>query len=265
MDDRLIFIKLGGSLITDKDKENHANKEIIKELLKALFLCWEANPDLKVLLGHGSGSFGHAAAAKYHTRDGVRNLEDWLGYQKVWQAARALHNIVLDLGLQLELPLISFPPSAMISARNGQVSMWNLEPIAVALENRLIPVVYGDVVVDEDLVGTILSTEDLFVEMAANFQPDDVFLVGKEAGVFEDFPNCKTLIPHLDSHSPIMSAILGSESTDVTGGMREKVLLMQKLCAMSPITKVHIFSGLQPENLSKVLNGDEQGTLITTL
>ncbi len=265
MDERLVFIKLGGSLITDKNKENHANKELIKELLKALFQYWEANPNLKVLLGHGSGSFGHAAAAKYHTREGVHNRTEWLGYQKVWQAAHALHNIVLECGLEMNLPLLSFPPSAMISSRGGQVSMWNLEPIAVALENRLIPVVYGDVVVDEDLGGTILSTEDLFVEMAANFQPDDVLLVGKEAGVFEDFPTCKTLIPHLDGHSPIMSAILGSESTDVTGGMREKVLLMQKLCALSPLTKVHIFSGLEPENLSKVLKGDELGTLITTL
>ncbi len=263
MNKTFIFIKLGGSLITDKDHENHAKRELICGLLVSLKAYLDANPETRVLLGHGSGSFGHAAAAKHQTRTGVSGSDGWLGYQAVWRAARELHNIVLELGLEAGLPLISFPPSAMISASQGQVAIWNLEPIAVALENGLIPVIYGDVVVDEVLGGTIMSTEDLLVELAASFQPDLVLLAGKEAGVYTDFPDCQTLIPHLSADSPLSEALQGSSSIDVTGGMREKVLLMQRLCALSPQTKVRIFSAQEPSNLLKALHGEPLGTLIT--
>ncbi len=47
-------------------------------------------------------------------------------------------------------------------ARGQQVESWNLAPITKALRSGLIPVVYGDVVFDQDLGGTILSTEELF-------------------------------------------------------------------------------------------------------
>lgn len=263
MNNNLIFIKFGGSLITDKDRENHAQETLIQGLFKTLRTFLDSAPDTAILLGHGSGSFGHAAAAKHQTRSGVRDADGWLGYQKVWQAARTLHNIVMDLGLSAGLPLVSFPPSAMISACGGQTSVWNLEPIAVAFENGLIPVVYGDVVVDEELGGTILSTEELFVELAASFQPGLVLLAGKENGVYTDFPACQTLLPHLTCESLLMDALQGSNSIDVTGGMREKVLLMQSLCALSPETQVRIFSALEPLNLLHALHGAELGTLIT--
>ena len=52
----------------------------------------DTNPDLQILLGHGSGSFGHVPASKYNTIQGVHTPEEWQGFSEVWQAAHALES-----------------------------------------------------------------------------------------------------------------------------------------------------------------------------
>jgi isopentenyl phosphate kinase len=69
-----IFLKLGGSLITDKTRVEHARKPIIRRLAREIKAAREARPDLQIVLGHGSGSFGHVAAKKHGTRDGARPI-----------------------------------------------------------------------------------------------------------------------------------------------------------------------------------------------
>jgi len=83
----LMFLKLGGSLITNKDIPFLARKEKIKCLGVEIKKSIDTFPELSLLIGHGSGSFGHSAAAQFGTRSGIRSKEDWLGFQKVWLAA----------------------------------------------------------------------------------------------------------------------------------------------------------------------------------
>jgi len=98
MTSNLIFLKLGGSLITDKSQAETALPDLIFNLLSDLKRHLYQNADQKILLGHGSGSFGHHAAAKYGTRNGVSTLEEWRGFREVWESARKLNQIVLDIG-----------------------------------------------------------------------------------------------------------------------------------------------------------------------
>ncbi len=263
--DELIFIKLGGSLITSKDEAYKANTALLTSLLEQIRGFLIQFPKKRVLLGHGSGSFGHVAGKKYGTRDGVFDPAGWQGYHSVWQKARELHNIVLASALNLTppLPVISFPPSASVSATNRQVSAWNLDPIISAIENGLVPIVYGDVVSDHQLGGTILSTEDLFLALAESLKPARVLIFGKTDGVYEDFPTCKKVLPHINAKSALPGSLTGSSSIDVTGGMLEKVRLMQRLCAVSPKTQVRICPANQPDQLMNALLGKDTGTLIT--
>lgn len=261
----LVFIKLGGSLITAKDQAFEVQLDVISRLMTELSVFLIQNPDTRVILGHGSGSFGHSVASRYGTRDGLNNELDWQGYQEVWRAARDLHDIVLACGLQFDfpLPLISFPPSSSITASNRQITTWNLEPMTAATDNGLIPVIYGDVVFDDVLGGTILSTEELFIDLASVFKPERVLLFCKTDGVFADYPNCQNLLPHITAATVLPKALGNSESPDVTGGMLEKVRHMQKLCALSPETDVRISPATQKGQFFDVLMGKPIGTLIT--
>ena len=77
------------------------------------------------------------------------------------------------------------------------MTTWNLEPLQSALENGLIPVVYGDVVFDQALGGTILSTEDLFAYLVPQLHPSRLLFAGMEPGVWQDFPANTHLLPEI--------------------------------------------------------------------
>jgi isopentenyl phosphate kinase len=73
----LVFVKLGGSLITDKHKEATARMDVIGRLAVEIQRALQARPDLSLVLGHGSGSFGHVVAERYQVQSGC---SAWRGY-----------------------------------------------------------------------------------------------------------------------------------------------------------------------------------------
>ena len=74
MTHEIIFLKLGGSLITDKDKPYTPRLDKLADLALEIKTVLDSTPELVLILGHGSGSFGHTAAKKYGTRDGCKTL-----------------------------------------------------------------------------------------------------------------------------------------------------------------------------------------------
>jgi len=83
----LQFLKLGGSLITEKDRPHTARLQVIRRLASEIARARRDDPALRLVLGHGSGSFGHVPAQKYGTRGGVRTPEEWGGFVQVWREA----------------------------------------------------------------------------------------------------------------------------------------------------------------------------------
>ena len=57
----MYIIKLGGSVITDKRKENYFKKDIVDNLAKVI-----KKANKKTIIIHGAGSFGHIIADKYN-------------------------------------------------------------------------------------------------------------------------------------------------------------------------------------------------------
>lgn len=264
MENPCIFIKFGGSLITDKAQPHTPRLEVMRRLAAELHNVIDQSPHTPILLGHGSGSFGHVPAKKYNTRAGVKNRRDWIGFSKVWNEAQSLNKILLQTLAKEGLHAIAFPPSAMVLAQDGKVHQWNITPIIKVLENRLLPVIYGDAVIDLTRGGTILSTEDLFVYLAKQLQPKEIYLFGIEPGVFSDYPQCRQIIPEItpENFPAIRDALGGSQQTDVTGGMLSKVTLMLNLVSALPHTKVWILSGEEKNTVSNALLGNPHGTCI---
>ena len=264
MSTSLVFIKLGGSLITFKDQPETVRPDIIEASLMALQKVRSEQPDLRVLLGHGSGSFGHTIANRYNTMKGVLTPLDWLGFAEVARTAKALDDLVFDIGTKLGLPLRVFRPSARVLASNRHISHWDIEPIQAALENGEIPLVYGDVVIDTTLGGTILSTEDLFLHLSENLRPSKMLIAGIEAGVYADYPVNSRVVSTISRDDPLdRLSVGGSHSVDVTGGMLAKVRLLQSACQNNPGMTAHIYCGLDAENTHKIISGQVVGTQIS--
>jgi isopentenyl phosphate kinase len=261
----LIFLKLGGSLITDKNQTRSVRIEILQRLAAEISAARRESSDVSLLIGHGSGSFGHITAKKYGTRQGVRSHEEWLGFAEVWLHARDLNQLVIQALAAAGLPVIAFPPSASASSQDGPVVQWEMEPIRQALQAGLVPVVNGDVVFDRVRGGTIISTEDAFAFLAPRLLPRHILLAGIDPGVWADFPRCTALLPIITPQTvkQFTGGVSGSSAVDVTGGMAEKVKLMLNLTAQVPGMDAYIFSGMEPGAISAALLGHFSGTQIT--
>ncbi len=262
----LIFLKLGGSLITDKEKPYTALPEVIHLLANEITQFLKESPETQLVIGHGSGSFGHVTAKKFKTRNGVNSSSEWQGFVNVWWDARKLNSIVLDTFIAAGLPVISFPVSAAALTTNHRITEWLPAPLSQALTHNLIPIVYGDVVMDTAIGGTILSTEEIFFHLAPELKPDKIILLGIEKGVWSDFPQKTNIIKTIttETFGEIQKNIYGSASTDVTGGMLEKVKTMLSLVQSQSNLTIHICSGTQKGNLYRLLNGEEIGTKISS-
>ena len=264
MNKHLVFLKLGGSLITVKNRPHTPRLEVLERLAMEITEALGQDPGLQILLGHGSGSFGHTSASHYHTREGVSTLQEWQGFAEVWRDAAELNQLVMATFENARLPVIVFPPSAQVITRNGRVMIWDIDPIRAALAKRFIPVIYGDVAFDQAQGGTILSTEDLFAYLAIELKPDHLLFAGMEPGVWVDFPDNHRLLDEITptSFPRVEPKLKGSASTDVTGGMLDKVQQVVMLVAKLPETQGMIFSGEIPGNIRRALLGEHLGTII---
>lgn len=275
----LIFLKLGGSLITDKTQPYTPRLDIIEDVALQISTTLQNRPDLRLVIGHGSGSFGHVAASEYHTREGfvprasplIHRERDkteenyWKGFAEVWYQASALNRLVMKALNKTNVPSIALPPSANVIASNGRVSIWETTAIRMALAAGLVPVIYGDVVFDEVRGGTILSTEDLFGFLSPALRPERILLAGLESAVWEDFPNRTRKLEAItpQSFSEISKGVGQADGADVTGGMEAKVTQMLELVRQNAELKIQIFSGAEPGNIARALTGETLGTWIS--
>lgn len=258
----MIFLKLGGSLITDKSERETPQIGVLQRVAKEISEAMRAKPETRLLIGHGSGSFGHAAAAEYGVADGVKTSGEWLGVREVWAAANRLHRIVMDVFVEAGLPVFSFPPSAYAVADQGRIVSIPDEAIRRALKDAQIPVVQGDIVFDRTQGAAIVSTEQVMVHLARELKPERILLAGLEEGVFESYPSRNRVIPELSAEGAKSIQLEGAEATDVTGGMAHKVEQALELATAFPGVEVRIFSGASSGNLQGALLGYAMGTRI---
>src|SRR5689334_122010 len=101
----LTFMKLGGSLITDKSVPETPRLDALQDIAKQIKHTLNAQPELKLIIGHGSGSYGHVAATHYQTHRGVSTPDQWHGFAKVAVAAARLNSLVVEALDQAEVPV----------------------------------------------------------------------------------------------------------------------------------------------------------------
>jgi isopentenyl phosphate kinase len=258
----MIFLKLGGSLITDKSRPETPRPEVLQRVAGEIAATRASRPGIRILLGHGSGSYGHQAASRFGTHLGAASEEDWRGFAEVWRVANKLHRLVVDAMLEAGLPAVSFPPSASAIAQEGEIVEFAEEPIARALAAELLPVVAGDVAFDRQRGSTIVSTERVFARLASALRPTHLLLAGVEPGVFADHPANTCLFKKLGEKDLRPGSLAGSAATDVTGGMADKVRQAIAMARAVPGLEVRIFSGMEPGAVQAALSGKPIGTLI---
>lgn len=257
------LLKLGGSLITDKTQPKSFRGEILLNIIEQLKQILTEYPDLKWIIGHGSGSFGHVEAKKHDTINGVHSKDEWLGFSKVAFVASQLSQLVWAEFIANDIPVVRFHPSSSLLSNDGLVEEFNTNTLKRALADNLIPMIHGDVAFDKAIGGTIISTESQFQYLIQQMDVERIILLGEVDGVLDADGH---IIPNItpQNFESIKSNLKGSRGVDVTGGMYQKVADMLQIVQKFPHVKVIIANGNTPNILQGIVENKKPiGTSIT--
>ena len=260
---RPVFVKLGGSLITDKSTPYTVRSDVIARICAEIHRARSAlrvpRSVFPLVVGHGGGSFPHVSASRYRTDLGVVDVRSWEGFVRVHQDAARLNAIVCEALVEAGELAMPVQPSSACVASGRRIVSWDLGPLRDFLQAGLLPVPYGDVCVDRRQGCCIISTEEIFRYLCGALGPEQVLLVGKVDGVMD--PGGE-VIPRITSGDldELREALAPSDGiADVTGGMLHKVERALEMGAT-----VRIINGLVPGRLYRALMGEEvQGTELT--
>jgi len=243
----MILLKLGGSIITNKEKPLTPRKKIIENIAKSLKKINEP-----VIIVHGGGSFGHYWSVKYdmHTKP---KKYDMHGVAIVKNSMIDLNKIILDVFVKNKLNPYSLPPTDFMCGNKSIPSkIREIEKIAKA---GLTPITYGDALWYGNKKTYILSGDKIMTHLAKILKPRMCIFALNENGLYSDLKT-KKLIYELRGENPKIS----ENKMDVTGGMTRKVEEATNIAKMG--IDVFFVNGNKPERIVKaVKNRKYEGTL----
>jgi isopentenyl phosphate kinase len=219
---QIVLVKLGGSLVTDKKRDGVPRRAVIERLAREIASA-RGSRGPRIVLGHGSGSFGHVAAARAGLTRGADARTELGGIARTQRRAAELHRIVVGALDDAGARPFSLAPSSFLLARSGRVVKTFADPLFEALDLGLLPVVYGDVVLDGRFGATIVSTEEVFVALAREAAHRGVpvaraIWMGETDGLTGADGST---VARLGARAVARAArtVRGASGTDVTGGM----------------------------------------------
>jgi len=257
----LVLIKLGGSLITDKNKPFSEDLKTIKRLASEIHKA-RRRTNMLFIVGHGGGSYPHVPAKKFKTAQGILGKESYQGIAKVQDAAARLNRIVVHELISAKENTVSFSPSSFMVAKDGQIKKAFLDPLLRLLDFGMLPVVYGDVLLDSKMGCSIASTEKILnflaLKLKDKFKVEKVIHCGKTDGVYDRKGKTITKI-NTKNFGKVRAEIGSSHGIDVTGGMLHKVKEALTL-AKKGIPSAIINGGRSNELLNVLLDKPHRGT-----
>ena len=272
----IVLIKLGGSIITDKSRENTMNFRVLRDLIRQIGQAREFfqhemhdNPDheMRFLIGHGQGSYAHIPAKKYGTMHGYTDSLGRLGAAITQDKAQEANRIVVREMLNQELPAMSWYMNNTILTKNRKPVEVFLEVLVEYLQRGIIPVTGGDVLADLKMNSTIWSTEEGLSHLALalkkrGFKVLRIIHATETDGFLDQKKNCiPTITPK--NWPTVQSALYTTKGlADVTGGMQLKV--EESLALAKRGIESYLISGLKKNNLyHAILDQEWMGTRVT--
>ncbi len=238
---KLILLKIGGGVITDKSVHYGLREDVLSRLAKEIAEAQKEIGETKMIIGNGAGSFAHFSAHKYRTTEGFVSEESKIGMGWVRHDAVKLNQIVFEQLLLAKVPVFSFSPSSLMSVENGKTKKVFMDSVVDALKNDMVPLVYGDVVVDSSKGCDVYSTEKVFDEMIKYFAKSyqvRVIHVSSEEGVYKKGQASVFGEINKSNFEEVKTHLGGSNGVDVSGGMLHKVEECLELTKMGIISQI---------------------------
>jgi isopentenyl phosphate kinase len=243
----MILIKLGGSIITNKQKPLSARKSTIDNIAKSL-----RKLDEPFVVVHGGGSFGHYWSVKYnmHTKPAMYNRH---GVAVVKNSMVSLNKMVLDSFLKNKLNPYCLPPTDFMAGNRPIIK--KVKEIEKIAKSNLVPVTFGDALWYGKKKSYILSGDKIMAILAKTLRPRLSVFVLNVDGVFSDLKT-KNLIYEMKSQRLQFTKI----AMDVTGGMKRKLEEATRISRLG--LDVFFVNGNKPQRIVDAIKRKKfEGTL----
>lgn len=243
-------IKLGGSIITEKDSYKKVNLSLIRKLCEVL----SDDKGRKILI-HGAGSFGHIVALRsgLEKPGSINRRENVIS--RVMSDVLSLDSVIVDELNEKGVRAVSVPPHIVYHGNEPDFRMVDL-----LLKKKFVPVLYGDIVLAGDKY-RIVSGDEIALDLAKAFRPDSVVFATDVDGLFDSDPKTNSdarLIPIIKSRE----ISLVDTRKDATGSMAGKMERIKKMVRYT--SKVVVLNGTMPERLRSQLRGKETISTVIT-
>ncbi|MDF9746097.1 isopentenyl phosphate kinase [Natrinema salsiterrestre] len=245
----MIVLKLGGSVVTEKDRPETLDGEALGRAADAIAAAIDGGLEDLVVV-HGGGSFGHHNASEHgvSTTEGTRDATAVLD---IHGAMKTLNQFVLGRLLERDVQALPVHPfSAAARDDEGELDLPTRQ-IETMLAEGFVPVLHGDVIAHAGAGATVVSGDELVADLARTLEADRVGLCSTVPGVLDEED---AVIDRIDEFDAVAAVLGASDATDVTGGMAGKVRTLLALEAEAAIF------GL--EALEPFLEGENPGTTI---
>lgn len=259
--------KLGGSVITDKTaKKGLFRKNVVERLAREIKTAKDRGK-FSLILVHGAGSFAHPIAKKYRLNEGYLDTKSSEGFAKTKIGVLELNLLVLKELERAGLAVCIVESSAVIRANSGRIKEFDTKFIETLLAQDIIPLLSGDVVIDEKMGFSIISGDQIVASLAKRFGAKKVVFISDVDGIFDKdpkvYPNAK-LMPEINNRNyrNIIKNMKVKNKKDVTGEMKGKILSIKRELEG---VKVIITNGQKRKNVLKSLVNSTKrtGTVIS--
>lgn len=261
----LIILKIGGSVITDKQSEEpKVNFENLDRVAKEIAEGY--NPEkMQLILIHGAGSYGHQIVKKTGIDKGISAKQQLVDFAETQKLQNELNCIVSDALIKNNLPAIPCQASASAVMNGKKLLAMDTKAIEGFLEIGLIPVLYGVPAYDKQQKCSILSGDEIAPYLAKQLKAGRIIHGTDVDGIFTADPkkdrNAK-LIPLVTEKNfeEVKKSLSGSSVVDVTGGMMKKVSELMAIAEAG--IESQIVNALTDGNVKRALAGEKFGTIV---
>ena len=243
----MILIKLGGSIITNKQKPLSPRRKTINSILKEIGKIKEP-----VIIVHGGGSYGHYWSVKYdmHTKPAKTNPK---GVAIVKNSMVELNKIILDSAVKNRINSYCLPPTDFMNGNKAIKS--KILTINDISKSGLTPITFGDALWFGQKKSYILSGDVIMTTIGKILKPRLSLFVLDVDGVYSDLKT-KRLIHDFKKEKPEIK----NNKMDVTGGMTRKITEANNMAKAG--LKIFFVNGNKPKRITDAVSGKRfEGTL----
>lgn len=242
-------VKLGGSLITNKTGTATFCHRTARRLAQEL-----ARYQGPVVLIHGTGSFGKPPVHKYGYTDGFLSRLHTAIVAEVSELLHQLRGHMLATLVEAGVPALSLSAATIFENRNGEIVDCNSPPLLKLLARGVVPVISGDLVVDQYKDFAVCSSDFMAARLAVQLSASRLIFATDTAG-FMDYSGTKPyLVKEIAPNDPKLASVDRSID-DVSGGMAAK--LEAAFAAAAAGIETLIIDGRVCNRLFEALSGME--------